>query len=367
MASIRKRADRDGGGYQVRYYSPDGKRHAKSFKTRREAVAFSNSVETDIARGSWNEPSAMSTKLSEFIQGYLDSGVHWRPASRVKVQGHIQNYVLPAFGDSRMTDIRPQDVREWIVALSKHGLAPATVRGIYSSLSRIMRQAEIDGVITRSPCLGVALPHEHTGRDIVFLDARQIAALASEIDERFAALIFTAAYTGARWGELAALKVKNVDLEKGTIRITESVSEVNGYLHEGLTKTGKQRVVSVPRFLCSMLAHHVTRFSSGGYVFTSAEGKPLRRTFYRRHFLPAAKAAGMAAGLRFHDLRHSCAALLIAQGAHPKEIQERLGHSTIRMTFDRYGHLFPSLDERLREGLDAAFEAAQNHSMGEGQ
>lgn len=61
---------------------------------------------------------------------------------------------------------------------------------------------------------------------------------------------------------------------------------------------------------------------------------------------------------RFHDLRHTCASLLIAQGAHPKEIQERLGHSTIRITFDRYGHLFPSLDERLRDGLDELYAGA---------
>jgi integrase len=61
----------------------------------------------------------------------------------------------------------------------------------------------------------------------------------------------------------------------------------------------------------------------------------------------------------FHDLRHTCAALLIAQGAHPKEIQERLGHSTIRITFDRYGHLLPSLDERLRDGLESAYRQGQ--------
>jgi integrase len=68
--------------------------------------------------------------------------------------------------------------------------------------------------------------------------------------------------------------------------------------------------------------------------------------------------AGLAIKLRFHDLRHTCAALLIAQGAHPKEIQERMGHSTIRLTFDRYGHLFPSLDGRLRDGLEATFRAS---------
>jgi integrase len=90
-------------------------------------------------------------------------------------------------------------------------------------------------------------------------------------------------------------------------------------------------------------------------VFTAAGGGPLRRTFYRRHYKPAVDRAGLSPSLRFHDLRHICAALLIAQGAHPKEIQERLGHSTIQLTFDRYGHLLPTLDERLRSGLDMAW------------
>ena len=112
-----------------------------------------------------------------------------------------------------------------------------------------------------------------------------------------------------------------------------------------------------------------------GLVFTSAEGKPLRRNFYNRHYLPALVRSGLDPKLclctnrqceerhrplyRFHDLRHTCAALLIAQGAHPKEIQERLGHSTITLTFDRYGHLLPSLDERLRDGLDQMIRTAR--------
>jgi len=128
----------------------------------------------------------------------------------------------------------------------------------------------------------------------------------------------------------------------------------------GPTKTGAHRTVSLPPFLIEMLDAHVdTSASSDGFVFTSAEGTPLRRNFYRRHFKPAVIRAGLPPDLRFHDLRHTCAALLIAQGAHPKEIQERMGHSTIRLTFDRYGHLFPSLDSRLRDGLEAAFRASE--------
>jgi integrase len=116
--------------------------------------------------------------------------------------------------------------------------------------------------------------------------------------------------------------------------------------------------------LRDLLGEHLAMYGSpGGFVFTSAEGTPLRRTFYRRHYKPAVRRAGLPEDLRFHDLRHTCAALLIAQGAHPKEIQERLGHSTIRLTFDRYGHLLPSLDDRLREGLDRLWEEA-THPVG---
>lgn len=142
--------------------------------------------------------------------------------------------------------------------------------------------------------------------------------------------------------------------------MVESISELHGKLVTGPTKTGARRTVSIPASLAAVLEAHLAEYpSSSGYVFTSAEGGPLRhRNFYRRHFRPAVKTAGLPETLRFHDLHHTCVALLIEQGARPKAIQERLGHSTIRLTFDRYGHLFPSLDERLAEGLDQMFREA---------
>jgi integrase len=360
MASIRKRRKKDGGGYQVRYYGPDGRLRSQTFRTRREAVDFSNSVESDISRGSWLDPALATTPLRGVINDYLKSSVHWRPSTRLKVEGHLRNYIVPAFGDYPIGEIKPTDVRDWVVALGQHGLAPATVRAVYSSFSRVMKQAVVDGLIARTPCFGISLPQDETQRDMHFLQPPQIEKLAEAVPKRYRALIFTAAYTGLRWGELAALKVRNLDLVKGTIRVTEAVAEVNGQLKEGPTKTGATRTVSLPRFLRKMLSDHLARYPSKGYVFTSTKGHPLRRNFYRRDFVPAVRRAELPQGVRFHDLRHTCAALLIAHGAHPKEIQERLGHSTIRVTFDRYGHLFPSLDERLRDGLDQMFRKGKN-------
>ncbi len=231
------------------------------------------------------------------------------------------------------------------------GLSPATVKAVVGTFSRILNQAVVDGLIPRSPVVGVQLPKEGPGEEMHVLEPEQIAALATAIDPRFRTLIFTAAYTGLRWSELAALKLKNLDLLKGVVQVRESLVEVNGHLCSGSTKTGAARAASLPRFLCRMLTDHLKDFPPvDGFVFTSRQGGPLRRNFYKRHYLPALKATvdpelclcdRLSCGARhtplyrFHDLRHTCAALLIAQGAHPKEIQERLGHSTIRITFDR--------------------------------
>lgn len=155
-----------------------------------------------------------------------------------------------------------------------------------------------------------------------------------------------------------------------------SMSEISGYLRVQPTKTGRPRTLSLPRSLSELLGEHLGLYpGEDGFVFTSAEGKPLRRNFYLRHYRPALVCSGLDPKLclctnrqceerhrpldRFHDLRHTCAALLIAQGVHPQEIQERLGDSTITLTFDRYGHLLPSLDERLRDGLDQMIRTAR--------
>lgn len=126
-----------------------------------------------------------------------------------------------------------------------------------------------------------------------------------------------------------------------------------------LKTTGSKRRVSLPRFLREEIAVHLTAYPvrPEGLVFTSPEGEPLRRTTFRRRiWLPAIEAAGVGP-LRFHDLRHSHAALLIAQGEHPKVIADRLGHASPTVTMSVYAHLFPGLDEDAAARLDQSRSA----------
>jgi integrase len=135
------------------------------------------------------------------------------------------------------------------------------------------------------------------------------------------------------------------------------VSEVGGKLFVGPTKTGARRTITLPPFLRDLLAEHLSAYPSASdrYVFRAPEGGPLRpRNFRARAWDGAVKAAGVAP-LRIHDLRHTTAALLIAQGAHVKEIVERLGHSSPVVTMTVYAHILPSLEERLAEGLERTY------------
>jgi integrase len=213
------------------------------------------------------------------------------------------------------------------------------------------------------PGPGVKLPRARR-KEPVFLTAEEVGALADAITPHYRILVHMAAYTGLRAGEIHGLRRCDVDVLRGVIHVRQALKDVGGHQHFGPTKTHDSRTVSLPAFLRAMLNDHLAALPPGtpeALVFPSQTGKPLRHDlFYARHFKPAVRKALPADkhGLRFHDLRHTCASLSIAAGAHPKLISARLGHSSIQITMDRYGHLYDSAEEALAESLDAAFVAA---------
>ncbi|MBW3643300.1 MAG: tyrosine-type recombinase/integrase [Actinobacteria bacterium] len=149
------------------------------------------------------------------------------------------------------------------------------------------------------------------------------------------------------------------------MEVAETVSEVTGHgLVYGPPKTYDRRSVPSPRALAEELGAHLRNRpqAPAEFVFTSPGGGPLRHhNFYRRHFKPALTAAGLPEHVRFHDMRHTCAALLINADppAHPLAVMKRLGHSSITVTYNTYGHLFPALEESLTNSLNRSYRSAR--------
>lgn len=366
MASIEDRGKSAKLRWKARYRTTEGATRSRAFARLVDAEDYLATVEADKVRGEFADPLLGRRTFEEYALEWLEGKGNVRPRTRINVEGRLHKHAIPAFGATPIGNIRPAQVRSWVTGLSASGLAPSTIKAIYLTFGQVMRTAEIDRVIPRTPCIGIELPADiGPDREQHYLTPEEIAGLAEAITPRFAPLILAAGYTGLRAGELGALTSDRVNLLRRTIDVAASMSEVRGEVVIGPTKTGKRRTVTLPPFLAELLGQHIGRYPSDeGYVFTSSEGGPLRhRNFMRRHFKAAVAAAELPDTLRFHDLRHSHAAMLIAQGAHPKQVQERLGHSTIRVTFDRYGHLFDGHDDDLLEGLDGLARSASENPL----
>jgi integrase len=187
----------------------------------------------------------------------------------------------------------------------------------------------------------VRLP-KRVEREMLFLDTSQVEQLADAIGSHYRVLVYFLAYTGLRFGEVAALRVKRLDLLRGRCEVVESATEVGSTLVWGPTKTDERRIVRLPRFLVELLAEHLAGRPHGpdDLVFTAPRGGPLRdRKFLHGQLKPAARRAGLSETMRAHDLRHTAASLLIREGASVKAVQRSLGHKSAVMTLDRYGHL----------------------------
>jgi integrase len=337
-----------------------GKERGRTFRTKRDAELFLGRQSADIQRGDYLDARLARTTFTQWAEEWLSTTVHPKPRTQASYESILRKRVLPVFGEARIAAVEQVDVRRFVAQLARGGDEPGTIRNIFNVLRLVFGAAVASGAIRANPCTGVRMPRS-TRTEMLFLEPEQILELADAITPAFRTLVLVAAYTGLRAGEIGALRVGRVDLLRATAHVRESLADVNGRLVFGPTKTYGQRTVRLPRFLCEELADHLSGrlHQADDFVFTGSSGGPLRHNlFYTRHFKPAVVRAGLPTALRFHDMRHTCAALLIAQGAHPKAIMERLGHSSIQVTLDRYGHLFASLDGTLTDGLEATYRAS---------
>lgn len=373
MASIERRERQGRDVWRVRYRTPEGLQRNKTFARRAEADRFLATVEGAKLAGTFVDPARSKEMLGPCADQWIAGQVHLKPSTLVRYQGIVGKQIEPAWGTSELGSITPGRVQQWVALLSTE-LAPASVRKIVRVFSLILDSAVMDGRLARNPAHGVNLPRvvkqEHR-----YLTHQQVADLAKECGyptdvsnhvrsaERENAtvrlLVLFLAYTGVRWGEMAALRVSRLDLRKRRALIAESVTPVDGQgLVWGTPKSHQRRSVPIPRFLAGELAALVEGKASTDLVFPSVRsGEPVRVTAFKHTFRRAARHVGVP-DLHPHDLRHTAASLSIAAGADVKVVQQMLGHASATMTLDLYGHLFDDRLDEIADALDAARAAA---------
>jgi integrase len=310
---------------------------------------------------------AGSLKLGEYLDGWLsDVRETVRQRSWERYEQIVRVHIKPALGRVKIKALSPTHVRGLYREKLDAGLSRRTVQYIHTTLHKALKDAVSDGLIPRNVAEGIRPPRPKK-KEITPLDPEQARAfLAAAHEDRFEALYVLAIHCGLREGELLGLKWDDVDLETGMLRVRRTLSETRtGYIFEP-PKNGKGRSIKLTQAASEALRSHLERqleeidssgddYQDQGLIFPSRKGTPMNaRNLTARSFKPFLKRAGLP-DIRLHDLRHTCATLMLCEGVHIKLVQELLGHATIAITLDTYSHLLPGMGDEAAGAMERIF------------
>jgi integrase len=348
------------GRWQARYRGPDGLlRSAPSTFTRQsDAARFLTLTEAELLNGGWIDPDAGRVPFNYYAAVWIDERPGLRPKTLQLYRYLLRRHLMPGFAAQTIAGITEADVRRWRADLLASGVSSVTVAKAYRLLKSIMATAADDGLIRRNPCRVKGAGTE-TSPERPLLTITDVYALADAVNARYRLLILLACFCGLRWGELAALRRRDIDPDAATLRVSRQLTEASGQpLTFALPKSDAgKRVVIIPRIILPDTRDHLdTHVASeaDALVFASPAGALLRHSnFRRRVWLPALADTGLT-GIHFHDLRHAGNHLIANEGANLRELMERMGHSTSRAALI-YLH---STDDRQRALADAVASRA---------
>jgi integrase len=350
MASVERREDSGRLRYVARYRDPSGKQRNKTFTRKADAERYLTSVESAKLSGQYVDPARSRVTVGSWAGLWLDAQTDLAPKTRERYEGILSRHIRPRWGSVPLASVTHAEVQRWLARLE---LAPASVRKTHRVLSMALAYAVKDGRLAVNPAAGVSLTRvQQVERR--FLTHRQVHDLAKECGEPYRLVVLLLAYTGLRWGEMAALRVRRVDFLRRRVLVAESVTPVRGVMTFGPTKGHERREVPLPRFLVDDLARHVAGRKSDDLVFTGQRGAVMRSGTFRRAALSEAAEALSIPGFHPHALRHTAASLAIASGADVKVVQQMLGHKSATMTLDQYGHLFGDRLDVVADAMDTA-------------
>lgn len=337
MAWVEKRQK----GYLVRWREPGGKTTSASRRTLDEARALKADMESAIHKGLYVAQETRRLPFAEYAKQVLDADMGLSSTTRENYDRTLRTH-LSSLADIPIELVEPGRVRALFGRLkAQGGLSDHVIHMTKKVLSKVCSAAVEDGILQRNPAKAVKAKTP-ARRELTPLTPEQVAEVADKVAPRWRCAVLLGAWGGLRIGEVGALTKEDLDWERGAVRISKSQS------HKGLksAKTkASERTVVLPGWVMKELAAHVLKYADPqGRLFVTEYGNPINHMTIG----PIMRKTGV----RFHDLRHTQAALLIKLGAHPKEIQSRLGHANIAVTMNVYGNLFPEADDALARKLE---------------
>jgi len=357
--SVYKRKD----GLWVAQVTIQGKHVSKYFKMQSEARIWLQSTRTQIQDGL--TLAGAQTFLKDFLEHWLKSyASSVRPNTIRSYAGVIQYHILPALGNIKLKDLSIDRIQMFYNNETENGTSPRMVQYIHSVLRRSLNFALRWGLLVRNPALGAIRP-KLLKTEMKTLNGDQVRVfLSAAKGTRNEALFWIAVSTGLREGEILGLKWSDLDWKTKRLQVKRQLQRLKGeglVLTEPKSAAGK-RLIILSSATLTVLQKHLNlqqeekmfageNWQENDLIFPSTLGTPLDPSNMSKDFKDTLKMARLP-NIRFHDLRHTAASLMLLQGIHPKIVQERLGHSDISLTLNTYSHVIPTMQEEAAEKMD---------------
>jgi len=345
-------------------YVVDGVRHLGpvTFATKTAAAAWLDMRHAELLEHRWKPappPERGKVTFETYARRWLAER-ELKPRTRAEYGKTLDSKLVPVFGARFVRDITPDDVREWYRSLDPQKKTART--HAYALLRTILGTAASEGEIDTNPAHIIGAGATKRARVIRPATLEELATIAARMPPRYRAMVLLASWTALRFGELTELRRRDLDLDRGIIRVTRAVSWPNGKPVVGPPKSdaGVRDVFIPPHILPALLAHLAEHAQPGpdGLVFPNTEGKHMHHGSLYKVFKPARAAAGRP-DLSWHGLRHTGATMAAQQGATLAELMERLGHSTVTAAL-RYQHAASDRQAELARRLSAMAEREGN-------
>ncbi|GAA2533230.1 hypothetical protein GCM10009860_11600 [Microbacterium mitrae] len=361
--------------YRIIYRRPDNTQtQERGFTRRRDAELRLAEVEIGKSKGDYVNPTDAREPIETIAAGWLKAREPVMKASSYRsIKSAWETHVQPRWGARRIGSVKHSEVQDWVSDLAREKSATTVLRA-YGVLAAVLDVAVNDRRISRNVARGVTLPRK-VPKSKPYLTHQQVATLAET--SAHPTLVLFLAYTGLRWGEATALRVKHVDALRRRVNVEENAVMVGAVVHVGTPKTHETRSVPYPAFLALQIAKLCEGKSRDDLVFgdglthmrlpNSRDGwfsAAVKRVLEAEaKAAAAAKARGDEAPTLMprvtpHDLRHTAASLAISSGANVKAVQRMLGHASASMTLDTYADLFDDDLDGVAHALDQARRTA---------
>jgi integrase len=359
---------RKGGGWCAQYtvYTAKGRKRRTLYgKTRQEVAAKLAKALSDREGGITFD--ADNLRLGDYLQRWLEDSKKGS-VKRVTYEGYarqVRNHLLPTLGRIKLRALTPAHLRGLYREKTETGLSARTVGYIHTTIHNALEQAVKDGLVPRNVA-DIVKPPQLCREEIQPLTPAQTKTLLEAVGgDRFEALYVLAVTAGPRQGELLGLKWEDIALDRSLLQVRRTLSSTKGgepIFSNPKTAKGRRSVKLTARAV-EVLRRHRERqleereevaglWQNHDLVFPTRVGTPMsRHNLVARSFKPILKRAGLPE-IRFHDLRHTCATLMLAVGANPKVAQETLGHANVTITLDTYSHLLPTMQDEVAEKVN---------------